>query len=104
MVEAVEIILKNGIREKDYLFVYKNNSCYLNNKKYQIKEEQKEKLLTIISSWENEYGSTNDIDIQEFSIKVITKEKVDIFHGKGIYPTNYNELIELLGDIDGNSR
>lgn len=99
MIKTIEIIIKNGIFETiSFLLIYDNNICYLNNKKYSIDNSFKENLLRIIRTWKNEYGSINGIDIEEFTI-TITTNKEEKIHGKGVFPDNYNELINLIGGL-----
>lgn len=83
--------------------VYEKSICYYNNRKYNITDEFKEEIVRIIRTWKNEYGSSNIIDDEEFRV-IVTSTNKEEFHGKGIFPKNYRRLIELIGDIDGNSR
>ena len=102
MIDTIEIIIKNGIIEStSLLLIYEKNICYLNNKKYAVDETFKEELLRIIRTWKNEYGSSSDIDSEEFLITITTKNTKETIHGKGNYPNNYNSLIELIGGING---
>ena len=100
MIKTIEIIIKNGIFETiNFLLIYENNICYLNDKKYIVNKEWKDNLIRIIRTWKNEYGTKSGIDLEEFTI-TITSDKKELIHGKGIFPTNYNSLIEILGDLD----
>lgn len=101
MIEKVEIVIKNGLQESiNALILYSKNIAYINNKKYQITEDFKKELQTTIYSWKNEYGSDSNIDSEEFTMTIHTNKKKEIFHGKGIFPHNYQYLKELLGDIN----
>ena len=100
MIKTIEIMIHNGIFEKiNFLLIYDKNICYLDNKKYTIDDEFKSQLLRIIRTWKNEYGTANGMDLEEFTITVNTEDK-ETFHGKGIFPDNYNSLIELLGGLN----
>lgn len=102
MIQTIEVIIKSGpIEEVNALILYEKNICYINNKKYQITEDFKKEFLETIYSWKNEYGNDKNIDSEEFLLTVKTKEKKETFHGKGIFPHNYEYLKELLGDING---
>lgn len=100
MIELMEIEIKQGIFVKlNLILFYKENELYLNNKKYNITDEFKEKLVRIISSWKSQFKSTNKIDEEEYKVTIRTKEKEEIIKGKGSYPLNYNELFRLLGEL-----
>lgn len=100
MIELMEIEIKQGIFVKlNLILFYKENELYLNNKKYNINDEFKEKLVRIISSWKSQFKSTNKIDEEEYKVTIRTKEKEKIIKGKGSYPLNYNELFRLLGEL-----
>ena len=99
MIKTIEIIINNGIFENiKCLIIYEKDICYLNDKKYSINKEWKDTLIRIIRTWEKEYGSKSGIDLEEFTI-TITSNKKEVIHGKGIFPENYHNLIELLGDL-----
>ena len=100
MIETIEIMIQNGPKEVLYaLIVYQRNICYLNRKKYTVTNEFLEEVVRTIRLWKNEYGTSNKIDSEEFRVIVKTKEKEEHFHGKGIFPDNYEHLKEMLGDI-----
>ena len=93
--------MKNGLTEKiNALIVYAKNICYINDKKYKVSDSFIEEIIRIIYPWENEYGADTNIDSEEFLVKVKSTDGVESFHGKGIFPHNYESLIEMLGDID----
>ena len=48
--------------------------------------------------WKNEYGGSTTIDAEEFLVTVTTNKGKETFHGKGIFPHNYEALKELLSD------
>ena len=101
MIQTIEINIRNGILEKiNALIIYERKICYINNKKYEITDEFLDELLDTICLWKNEYGSDDNIDSEEFTINVKTKDSEEIFHGKGIFPYNYPYLKELLGDVE----
>ena len=101
MIKAIEIIIKNGIYSNNYLISFTNKNLYLNNKKYEVTETFLNNLKNTILYWKNEYGSSKEIDIEEFTVIVYSDEGEDKYHGKGIYPNNYNYFKELLGDYNG---
>ena len=64
-----------------------------------IEKEWKERFLRTIRSWKKEYGVLNGIDQEEFKITIISN-KEEVIHGKGVFPNNYQELMELLGELN----
>lgn len=102
MINLIEIIITSGILNKYNLLIIPNkNTCYLNEKKYPISNAKINEILKIISLWKNEYGTKQGIDLEEFTINVTTENKVDKIHGKGIYPSNYKLLLDIIGEING---
>lgn len=101
MIQTIEIMIGNSLQQTfNVLIVYSKNICYINNKKYQATDAFIEELIQTICLWKNEYGSDENIDSEEFLIKVKSTNGIETFHGKGIFPHNYEVLKELLGDID----
>ena len=100
MIKGIEIIINNGIKEDKYLISYLDKTCYTNTKKYTVSDNFLNEIKNTIVYWKKEYGKSNVIDAEEFTIKIYS-DTTDIYHGKGIYPDNYNYLKELLGDYDG---
>ena len=102
MIKAIEIIINNGMaNEKNYLISYTNKVCYLNEKKHEVSDDFLNNIKNIILYWKKEYGTSNIIDAEEFTISVYSKDGVDTFHGKGVYPDNYGLLKEMLGELNG---
>lgn len=100
MIDNIEINIKSGIKDIfNVLISYKDKMCYINNKKIILSDDLLDRIKRIFIYWKNEYGTSNVIDAQEFTILVKTPNEVTKFHGKGIYPQNYRELIDILGDI-----
>lgn len=101
MIESVEVNINSGVNTSLHaLVLFSKNICYINNHEYQISEEFKDELLDTIFMWKHEYGSDGNIDSKEFTIKVKSNGREEIFHGKGIFPENYNTIEELLSDND----
>lgn len=101
MVQSVEINIRNGVNSSlDALVVFSKNICYINNNKYEITDEFKDELLDTIFMWKHEYGTDDNIDSKEFLIKVKTKDKIEQYHGKGVFPENYSVIEELLSETD----
>jgi len=100
MIEIIEIFIQNaGQKKVECLIIYDKKNCYLNEKKYKIDDQFINRLENILLTWKNEYGYSNKIDTEEFIIKIKTTNSVDKIHGKGIFPDNYNQLLELLGEL-----
>ncbi len=101
MIQSVEININNGaINTLNALVLFSKNICYINNNKYDISEDFKDELLDTIFMWKHEYGSDGNIDSKEFLVTVKTNDKIETFHGKGIFPANYSTIEELLSDAD----
>ena len=101
MIQTIEINIRHGIIDKlNALIIYERNICYINNKKYKVTNEFMEEILDEICYWKNEYGSDDNIDSEEFTINIKTKENEEKYHGKGIFPYNYPYLKELLGEVE----
>lgn len=101
MVNLIEILITSGIfTHYNLLIIPKDNICYLNDKKYILEKDKISKILALISLWKNEYGTKEGIDQEEFSITITTNNKTETIHGKGIYPNNYNQLLEIIGEIN----
>lgn len=102
MIDTIEINISNGILSQvRALIIYKDKICYMNGKKYSVNDIFLKCLKDILYTFKNEYGISNQIDAEEFTIKVYSQGRQDIYHGKGVFPANYIELKKLLGDING---
>ena len=100
MVDEIEIEVRNGINNTvNYIIYPKDNVCYINEETYYISDEQINYLLSIIVTWKYEHGTSNSIDTVEFEVKIYSDDKIDRYHGKGIFPYNYNEFKEVLGEV-----
>ncbi len=99
MINSIEINISNGpIMNTIAIIDFNENICYKNNIKYSINSDFKDELVRIIRSWKNEYGTSKNIDDQEFKV-IVNADKKNIYHGKGVFPDNYQRLIEILGDL-----
>ncbi len=100
MVDTIEIIISSGLEEIfNVLFIYSQNICYINNKKYTVTTDYMDNILSIIKLWKHEYGYSNIIDSGEFKIIITYNGNEEVFHGKGVFPNNYSNLISLLGEL-----
>ena len=99
MIERIEFLISRGTVDiYKGLIEPKNNLCYINQKKYEIDDKTIKKIINVIVTWKYEYGSSNILDSEEFTIIVYSNTKTT-YHGKGIFPKNYNELLNIIGDI-----
>lgn len=100
MINSIEILITSGILIKyKVLIIPSKNICIINNKKYTIQNEIIDNIIKIISLWNTEYGTKQGIDLEEFQITIATTNKIDKIHGKGIYPNNYKQLLDIIGNI-----
>ena len=102
MIDMIEINISNGvISQVSSLIVFQDKVCYINDKKYLVDDLFLKQIKDILYTFKNEYGSSQQIDAEEFTIKVYSQGQEDVYHGKGIFPTNYVVFKRLLGDVYG---
>ena len=103
MIDNIEINISNGaLYSYSALISFKHDYCFCNGKKYSIDKAFKDDIVRIIRNWKHEYGSSKNIDDAEFKIVVMmSDDKKEVFHGKGIFPRGYDDLIKMLGDLHG---
>lgn len=100
MIDSINILISRGtVNIYKILIDPNNNSCYINQKKYEIDNKLIHKILDIIVTWKYEYGYSNTLDAEEFTI-IINSTKTTTYHGKGIFPENYNEFLNIIGGIE----
>lgn len=101
MIQMLEVMIHNGATDiLNAMVVFPKKICFVNDKKYKVSEDFLNELMRTIYLWKNEYGYDSNIDSEEFKVIVTTKEGKETFHGKGVYPHNYEHLKEMLGDIN----
>lgn len=94
-INKIEITI-NSINKNIEISIDTNNMTINNSP---IDKSKLEELLSIICLWKYEYGNSNIIDAEEFTVKVYTNSKIDKFHGKGTYPKNYEAFLNLVGEL-----
>lgn len=100
MINNVEILISSGpVNIYNILIDQNNNSCCINNKNYEINENIFKRILNIIVTWKYEYGYSNTLDAEEFTV-IVNSNKKTTYHGKGIFPRNYKELLNIIGEIE----
>lgn len=100
MIDSIDISISRGtVNIYKVLIDPNNNSCFINQKKYEIESKLINKIIEIIVTWKYEYGCSNTLDAEEFIVR-INSAKAITYHGKGIFPENYNELLSIIGDIE----
>lgn len=98
--EEISISISSGvINILDVVVYYKDKICVINGKSFNVSDSFLSRLLNIISSFKNEYGCADGIDLEEFIIKVKYNGNISTYHGKGIYPMYYNSLKDLIGEV-----
>ena len=101
MIESIEIeITKGSVKNINSIIIPKENMYYKNNKKYRIEDKTIEKLLEILTLWKYEYGSSSNIDEEEFRIIVREENKETIYHGKGIFPSSYPLFLDIVRGLE----
>lgn len=58
-----------------------------------------EKILTIVSSWKNNYFNPMIFDSENFEVQIIKNSESKKFIGAGNFPENYKELKDLIKEI-----
>lgn len=102
MIEKIEIIINYGLFKCDEIEIDCINKKIIQNKKEkEIKEKEISELIKLISSWDKEYNSSNEIDSEEFYIRLLGNNIEENYHGKGVFPTNYSYFKEIIGEING---
>lgn len=101
MIQTIKILITDINKNYNALIIYDQKIMYFNEKEYLIDDKFISRLLSIIFSWDEEYGYDNKIDTQEFQITINATDGQKNYHGKGFYPHNYDKLIELLGELNG---
>ncbi len=100
MVDSIEMLIsRGGFDIYKILIVPKLNVCYMNNKKLNIDNDKINHILRLLASWKYEYGISNVLDAEEFTITVCSNKKTT-YHGKGVFPDSYDELLRIIGDVE----
>lgn len=99
MVNNIEITINQGSKRIYEAIIFPlNNECFINDNKYSMKSEKIDELLSAISLWKYEYGFSNVIDCEEFNVNVFSDDKKTTYHGKGVYPDNYDKIKNILNE------
>lgn len=97
---SIEIYITSIGNEINLLVDTINKKININNLEKDITEEQIEKLIRIIRTWEPIYQNEHLIDAESFEIRINTTEKIETIKGKGNYPENYLSLKEWIGEFN----
>ena len=96
---SIEIYIENLKNTLSVNIDLDNNIIFVNGIKKSITNEKIESLFRIIREWENNYNNNNTIDGENFSIKIITTNNVNVITGNGDYPKNYIEFKNWIGEF-----
>lgn len=96
-INSIEIYI--GSIDKELFIKIFNNKIIVNGISKYIEDTKIMELFRIIRLWDASYYGDNSIDKEEFIIKVITSNNIDIIQGKGSYPKNYYKFKNWIGDI-----
>ena len=100
MIDKVEIIINEGSAKKELIMINNHSKkAFVNGKIKDISNDYVKKIVGIIKYWKREYGSSNQFEPIEYTITLYEGNIAEKHHGKGIFPNNYEELIELLGEL-----
>lgn len=100
MIDVITIELINLTSDFNMTILPKENKCFVNNIEKEINQEKIDDLLSIIITWKNDYGS-DGIDMERFTVKILSNGEVDKYSGEGIYPDNYFLFKEWISDFYG---
>ncbi len=95
MIDEITIKITKDLEDKLYLINYKEQTISINNTVKRISEEDLSEIMNYLVLMNKEYGNDNTIDREEFTITV---NKEIISHGKGIYPEEYLNIKNILGN------
>lgn len=98
-VDFIEINLSKIGMVINILIDVKNNLMFINNIRKVILNEKINEFFRIIRNWEENYESSNLIDSERFSIKIVSGDVVDTIACNGTYPNNYIEFKRWIEDI-----
>ncbi len=63
-------------------------------------EDYINRILNIVSSWQNSYYNPMILDSENFEVEIIKNKETKKFGGAGNFPENYAELKKLIGEIE----
>ncbi len=98
MIDKILIEINNISNSFNMIILPEYNKCIVNNIEKKINEDKINELLNIIFNWKNNYG-LKGIDMEEFNIKIITNNDINMFYGKGVYPNNYQVFKEWISEF-----
>lgn len=100
MIDLIEIEIRCGIIPKyNILLIPNKNICYINNKKYEVKDVFLYKVISIIKTLENMDIKKKNVDDEEYFIRIVKDKEKEKIHGVGNYPSNYKQLIRLFEEL-----
>ena len=101
-INQITILIEDLKNSMELKIVPSTLKVYRKKQEKEISKEMIEDLLNIICKWERESIDQGMIDAQTYLVKVYTTDgKIDQYFGKGKYPNNYSEFLELVRDIYG---
>lgn len=100
MIDKVEIEINEGSANKELIMINNHSkNAFVNGDVKDIPNDFVDRLVEIVKYWKKEYGSSNQFETTEYTISLFEGNIEETYHGKGIFPSNYNELKELLGEL-----
>ena len=100
MIESISILISSGTLVKLKAFIVPSkNICYINQNKFDIDNSTIDRIIDILVTWKYEYGTSNILDAEEFTIIVYSDNKETRYHGKGIFPDTYDKFLEIFGGV-----
>lgn len=94
-IDMIEVI-ENNLR---FIIYPKKKQVLINNAYYPITEEKIQELISIISTWDNEYGASRQIDGNYFEVNVHYDGKIDTMRGIRGMPKNYEKFANYVRSI-----
>jgi len=100
MIDKVEIVINEGLSNEELIMINnQSKKAFVNGEVKEIPNDFVDRLIEIVKYWKKEYGSSNQFETTEYTISLFEGNIEETYHGKGIFPSNYNELKELLGEL-----
>lgn len=100
-IDKIEIKITNLSQNMELIVIPSTLQVYTKNNTKTITKEWLDDLLNIICKWDYKYIDNSIIDAETYTIKVYTEGTVDEYFGKGKYPRNYIDFINLVRDVYG---
>jgi len=99
---SIEIVIRGVGNNVEAIIDVKNFKIVINGKEKNISKSNIDELIRIIRTWKSDYGTGgNNIDDENFYVKINLDNGFDVIKGSGNYPENYLIFKEWLWEFYG---